>query len=144
MIVHTGLVDQLGHTRRRFERGGSVIEIPRCGPGAASPPHLARRKRILERFQLSKPPRKTPATELVPIRTRSDAMQPEDYMSFLVRLWRDPACIDQPSDWRGEIELIQTGTRWNFSTHNELLAFLHQLTATTHAAIQPAMDQTSI
>ena len=56
-------------------------------------------------------------------------MHPEDYMSFLVRLWRDPPGADQPGDWRGEIEQIQTGTRRHFGTYTELLACLHRLTA---------------
>jgi hypothetical protein len=67
-------------------------------------------------------------------------MQPEDYMSFLVRLWRDQLGADQLCDWHGEIEQIQTGTRWCFGTHSELLAFLQQLAATPRACIQPALE----
>jgi hypothetical protein len=47
-------------------------------------------------------------------------------MSFLVRLWRDRSGDDQPGAWQGEVEQIQTGTRWSFGTLGELLAFLHQ------------------
>jgi hypothetical protein len=71
-------------------------------------------------------------------------MQPEDYMSFLVRLWRDHPDIGLPSDWRGEIEQIQTGTRWHFGTYSELLAHLHRLAAAPPAVIQSAADQTFI
>ena len=67
-------------------------------------------------------------------------MQPEDYMSFLVRLWRDQLGTGQPCDWHGEIEQIQTGARWSFCTHSELLAFLQQLTAAPHAGMQPALE----
>ena len=68
-------------------------------------------------------------------------MQPEDYMSFLVRLWRDHPGDDQPCDWQGELEQIQTGTRWSFSTYSELLACLRQLTVAPQAVIQPASEE---
>jgi hypothetical protein len=54
--------------------------------------------------------------------------EPEGFMSFLVRLWRNHPGDDPPCDWRGEPEQIQTSTRWSFSTYSELLACLHQLT----------------
>jgi hypothetical protein len=69
------------------------------------------------------------------------AMLPEDYMSFLVRLWRDRSGDDQPGAWRVEIQQIQTGTCWHFSTHSELLAFLHQLTVAGSTATQPASEE---
>ena len=67
-------------------------------------------------------------------------MQPEDYMSFLVRLWRAHPGNDQPCEWHGEIEQIQTGTRWSFCTLGELLAFLQQLTIAPQAGTQPAAE----
>jgi hypothetical protein len=68
-------------------------------------------------------------------------MQPEDYESFLVRLWRDHPGYDGRGGWRGEIEHIQTGTRWSFSTLGDLLAFLHQAVVAPHAVTQPASDE---
>ena len=71
-------------------------------------------------------------------------MQPEGYMSFLVRLWRDHPGDQQPCDWCGELEQIQTGTRWSFSSYSELLACLHQLTAASQAIAQPVSKESSI
>jgi hypothetical protein len=67
-------------------------------------------------------------------------MHPEDYMSFLLRLWRDPPSDDQPCDWHGDIEQIQTGIRRSFGTHGELLAFLQQLAAVPQLGTQPASE----
>jgi hypothetical protein len=61
----------------------------------------------------------------------SGAMQPEDYSSFLVRLWREPAYSGQPSTCHGEIEHIQSGICWRFTSLELLLTFLQQ------AAIAP-------
>jgi hypothetical protein len=60
-------------------------------------------------------------------------MESEGYMSFLVRLWRDSPGTAQTCDWCGELEQIQTGARWSFSTYGELLACLHQLTGASQA-----------
>jgi hypothetical protein len=68
-------------------------------------------------------------------------MQPEDYMSFLVRLWRDHPGADQPDGWCGEIEQIQTGIRWRFSTHSELIAFFQQLTVAPQAVTSLAAEE---
>jgi hypothetical protein len=67
-------------------------------------------------------------------------MQPEDYTSFLVRAWRDQPGDERPGDWHGEIECVQTGTRWSFSTRGELLAFLQQAMVAPHPIAQPAAD----
>jgi hypothetical protein len=50
------------------------------------------------------------------------------YISFLVRLWREPGqeTPTPPADWHSEIECIQTGKRWTFHTLDELLEFLRQ------------------
>jgi hypothetical protein len=64
-------------------------------------------------------------------------MQPEHYMSFLVRLWRNQADGEQSEDWQGEIQQIQTGTQRCFSTLGELLAFLRQAVI----AQPPASDE---
>jgi hypothetical protein len=67
-------------------------------------------------------------------------MQPEDYISFLMRLWRDHPGANQLDGWHGEIEQIQTGTRWSFCSLDELLAFLHQLTVASQAGTQLAAE----
>lgn len=50
------------------------------------------------------------------------------YASFLIRLWRQtgPLSPDHPSDWQSEVEHIQSGHRWRFTSLDDLLAFLHQ------------------
>lgn len=50
------------------------------------------------------------------------------YVSFLVRLWRErsPESPAPPTDWHSEVEHIQSGRRWSFSTLDELLAFLRR------------------
>ena len=50
------------------------------------------------------------------------------YASFLVRLWREgDAELPAPAaDWQGEVEHIQSGRRWTFSTLEELLDFLQR------------------
>lgn len=50
------------------------------------------------------------------------------YISFLVRLWREPnqETSTPPADWHSEVECIQTGKRWTFTTLGELLDFLRQ------------------
>ena len=51
-----------------------------------------------------------------------------EYASFLIRLWRE-AGADTTAlliDWCSEVEHIQTGQRWTFSTLDELLEFLRQ------------------
>ena len=50
------------------------------------------------------------------------------YASFLVRLWRedDPQRPGRLGDWQGEVEHIQTGQRWTFTTLDELLGFLRR------------------
>lgn len=58
-----------------------------------------------------------------------------EYMSFLIRLWREAEGETGPSpvDWHCEVEHIQTGQRWQFSTLDELLDFLHQQAADPRA-----------
>jgi hypothetical protein len=50
------------------------------------------------------------------------------YASFLVRLWRETAADARQltADWQSEVEHIQTGERWSFSTLEELLEFLRR------------------
>lgn len=57
-------------------------------------------------------------------------MKAEGYESFLVRFWRNQPGQEQRDRWHGEIEHIQRGTRWDFSTLSDLLAFLQQAVTT--------------
>ena len=52
------------------------------------------------------------------------------YASFLVRLWRegDPERGTLAAGWQGEVQHIQTGQWWTFTTLEELFGFLHQVT----------------
>jgi hypothetical protein len=54
--------------------------------------------------------------------------EPATYMSFLVRLWREPSqeSAVPPAGWNSEVECIQTGQRWTYSTLDELLDFLRR------------------
>jgi hypothetical protein len=54
--------------------------------------------------------------------------EPATYISFLVRLWREPGqeTPAPPTDWHSEVECIQTGQRWTFTTLEELLDFLRR------------------
>lgn len=54
-------------------------------------------------------------------------MKAEGYESFVVRFWCNQAGPEQPDRWPGEIEHIQSGTRWNFNTLSELLTFLQPI-----------------
>ena len=51
-----------------------------------------------------------------------------EYASFLIRLWREAGADTMAllADWCSEVEHIQTGQRWTFSTLDELLEFLRQ------------------
>ncbi len=50
------------------------------------------------------------------------------YASFLIRLWRQtsPLPQDLPGEWQSEVEHIQSGQHWKFSSMIELLDFLQQ------------------
>lgn len=54
--------------------------------------------------------------------------EPATYVSFLVRLWRElrPEMPELPAGWHSEVECIQTGQRWTFTTLDELLDFLRR------------------
>ena len=49
-----------------------------------------------------------------------------EYASYLIRLWRevDIGTISTRPEWQGEVEHIQSGQRWMFSSAVEVLAFL--------------------
>ena len=68
-------------------------------------------------------------------------MQVEEYTSFLVRLWRDHPGCDGPASWHGEIEHVQTGARWSFSTLEALLSFLQQSMAAPHLVERAVSDE---
>jgi hypothetical protein len=71
-------------------------------------------------------------------------MEPEDYMSFLVRLWRDHCGSDGPGCWQYEIEHVQPGKRCRFSSLDELLTFLHQAAITPPSIAPVASEQPSV
>jgi hypothetical protein len=50
----------------------------------------------------------------------------DNYSSLILRLWRTPGgeAGGDESGWCSEIEHIQSGGRWNFSTLGELERFL--------------------
>jgi hypothetical protein len=56
---------------------------------------------------------------------------PPTYISFLVRLWREPTLElpEQTAGWHGEVEHIQSGRRWTFSTLDATLSFLRRQVA---------------
>lgn len=49
-------------------------------------------------------------------------IHPPTYMSFLIRLWREPApeLSEQTAGWQGEVEHIQSGRRCKFDGLNQL------------------------
>lgn len=63
-------------------------------------------------------------------------MVPEEYASFLMRCWREQATSAQQGLWCGEIEHIQSGSRWRFSTMSELLTFLQQVAGAPTGTVQ--------
>ena len=52
------------------------------------------------------------------------------YASFLVRVWREaePDPQEMADGWQGEVQHIQTSQRHAFSTLDELLGVLRQMT----------------
>jgi hypothetical protein len=70
-------------------------------------------------------------------------MDSEDYISFVVRIWREQSGGEQPSRWCGEIEQIQSGVRWCFSTLTDLLAFLQQAAFARDQTMPPGADHLS-
>jgi hypothetical protein len=53
---------------------------------------------------------------------------PIEYASFLIRLWREASAdaTAPANNWRSQVEHIQSGQRWSFSTLDELLDFLRR------------------
>jgi len=78
----------------------------------------------------------------------SDILLPEAYASYLIRLWHGPCRMLAQStpcaSWQAEIEHIQTGQRWTFSTLDDALGFL-RLQATTDPVdeLEPAKEEPS-
>lgn len=67
-----------------------------------------------------------------------------EYASFLVRLWQEATPPlegeekgGEVSEWHGEVEHIQSGRRWAFSSLDEVLAFLRQQARGTDAFSPP-------
>ena len=63
-------------------------------------------------------------------------MAETEYVSFLVRMWReeDPEQPGRFGDWQGEVEHIQSGRQWSFVRLEELLEFLRRQTEETGAS----------
>jgi hypothetical protein len=64
---------------------------------------------------------------------------PIEYASFLVRLWRERS-PEQPApaiDWHGEVEHIQSGRRWTFSSLGQVLSFLDRQARDPEVLAQP-------
>jgi hypothetical protein len=56
------------------------------------------------------------------------------YVSFLLRLWRERPTHEQdtestPCDWQGELENVQSGDMRDFGSLDELFSLLQDLTA---------------
>jgi hypothetical protein len=49
-------------------------------------------------------------------------MEPDDYLSFVLRLWREEPC----GLWRSEVEHIQSGNRYSFASLAYALDFLRR------------------
>jgi hypothetical protein len=69
-------------------------------------------------------------------------MVPTTYVSFLVRLWREPRSElpETSADWQGKVEHIQSGERWAFCTIDELLDFLRRQAEAPEVLRPPACD----
>ena len=67
---------------------------------------------------------------------------PIEYASFLIRLWRErnPELPESVADWHSEVEHIQSGRRWIFSTLDELLGFLRRQ-AEAPEVLRPPADK---
>ena len=63
-------------------------------------------------------------------------MAATEYVSFLVRMWReeDPERPGRFGDWQGEVEHIQSGRHWTFVRLEEMLDFLRRRTEETGAS----------
>ena len=48
----------------------------------------------------------------------------EPYISYLVRFWWEDTGGEPKEGWRGELESIQTGQKWQFSYLNDMVQFL--------------------
>jgi hypothetical protein len=68
-------------------------------------------------------------------------MQPEDYMSFLVRLWGEQPDSADPAVYHGEIEHIQSGMCWRFTSFELLLRFLQQAAIAPQSVTQLAPEE---
>jgi len=64
------------------------------------------------------------------------------YASFLIRFWQqmtvDPLC--PASGWHSEVERIQTGELWTFSSPDELLDFLRRQTERSEVLLESETD----
>jgi hypothetical protein len=61
-------------------------------------------------------------------------MKHESYHSYLLRFWQEDCGGEPDKIWRGEVESIQTGQKWQFNSLDDLFRFLRRKMArmTTH------------
>jgi hypothetical protein len=71
-------------------------------------------------------------------------MQPEGYMSFLVRLWCEQPDSAEPASYYGEIEHIQSGICWRFTSFELLLRFLQQAAIAPQSVTRLAPDEPNL
>lgn len=64
------------------------------------------------------------------------------YASFMVRLWReeDLALPETATDWQSEVQHIQSGQSWSFSTLDELLDFVRRQAQNPEVLERPARE----
>jgi hypothetical protein len=48
------------------------------------------------------------------------------YRSYLIRFWRESISHDPEVCWRGEVESVQTGQKWQFSDLRDMLRFIQK------------------
>ncbi len=65
------------------------------------------------------------------------------YISFLVRMWREKTAeqSEPAGDWQGEVEHIQSGRKWKFSTVEALTLFLCNPLAGIEPTEEPKEDK---
>lgn len=64
------------------------------------------------------------------------------YASFMVRLWREEgsALTEPATDWQSEVQHIQSGQSWSFSTLDELLDFVRRQAQNPEVLERPARE----
>ncbi len=66
--------------------------------------------------------------------------QPVPYSSYLVRFWWEDKGREPEGAWRGEVESVQTGHKWQFHHLSGMLQFI-QAQMETHVSDFSVSDQ---